>query len=143
MGISLNFYRKKIKPEATIDDIRFLKVEDAAHIYKNFFWDRNRYEEIENQTIADKLFDLAVNCGASEANVFIQQAVNKIPGISALLIIDGVIGQKTISAINLVDSARLYQNLIFEAYNYYHDIAKHGANKVFLNGWVNRLIQVY
>ena len=110
-GISLNFYKKKINPNATIDDIRFLKVEEASHIYKNFFWDRNRYSEINNQMIAGKVFDLAVNIGAPTANSLLQKAINSISP-EENLIVDGLCqAYKTIEAANKIPEESSYISL--------------------------------
>jgi lysozyme family protein len=137
-GISLSFYKNHVKVDATSEDIKNLSMQQAEDIYKRYFWDRNRYDEIEGQEIATRLLDLAVNCGAPHSNSFIQRAINKLKP-SEHLLVDGQMGIATIKAINGLYEPALYNQFILEASRYYHEIAKHGNNQIFLNGWLNRL----
>lgn len=137
-GISLRFYKKNIKVDATAEDIKNLTLNQAADIYEKYFWDRNRYAEINNQQTANKMLDLAVNVGPATANAFIQNAVNNTNNKEHLKV-DGQIGIITLKAINAVYDAVLYGSLINEAHHYYHEIAKRGNNHIFLRGWLSRL----
>ncbi len=137
-GISLRFYKKKVKIDCTADDIRNLSISDAERIYKEYFWDRLPFEDINSQHIANRLFDLSVNCGPSTATGMIQRAINSLTPKSHL-IVDGGLGVKTLDQINLLDEVQLYNALICEAARYYHEIAEHRNNKAYLQGWLNRL----
>lgn len=138
-GISLRFFRKKIKVDATQDDVRNLSPEAISNIYQEFFWDRQQYELIDNQRLANRIFDLSVNLGPSAANKLLQQAVNTIKP-DAHIVLDGALGAKSFAAINSCDPHMLYDALITNANDYYHHIATHGNNYKFLNGWVRRLV---
>lgn len=138
-GISLRFYRKKIKVDATEDDIRNLPSEAIAEIYEEYFWNRQQYELINNQRLANRIFDLSVNLGPSAANKLLQQATNAIKP-DTHLVLDGALGAKSFAAINSCDPHMLYDALITNANDYYHHIATHGNNYKFLNGWVRRLV---
>lgn len=137
LGISLRFYKKKINPNATKEDIRALTYVDATGIYKQFFWDTNGYEKIDSQLVASKVFDLCVNMGAVQANKCLQLAINSINPRTNLLI-DGQLGAKSLNAINLSSPNPLYHALVNQAKEYYKKIAKHGNNQKFLRGWLNR-----
>jgi len=137
-GISLVFYKKNVKVDATAEDIRHLTADEATSIYKKFFWDRNRYEEIENQKLANRVFDLSVNIGPTMANSLLQKAVNFLKP-SLHLVVDGSLGVKTLAAINELSADALYQALINKAESYYEAIASHGENHRFLFGWLSRL----
>ena len=55
------------------------------------------------------------------------------------LTVDGILGPKTLAAVNSVDPAKLLQVLRYKAAEYYYSLA--GARKdsrVFLFGWLNR-----
>lgn len=137
-GISLRFFKKNIKIDATIEDIQRLTINQAADIYEKYFWDRNRYAEIDSQEMANRMLDLSVNVGPVTANGFIQKAVNTSNN-KEHLVIDGQMGVNTLKAINSIYDTVLYNNLICEASRYYHDIAKNGHNEEFLHGWLCRL----
>ena len=57
-----------------------------------------RLAEVENQNVANKLFDMGVNMGVRQAAVYAQRAVN--PSHGRQLTEDGNIGPKTLAAIN-------------------------------------------
>lgn len=138
LGVSLRFYKKKINPNATLDDIKNLTVNDAAALYKTYFWDRQPFGEIQNQKLADRVFDLVVNTGQAEGVTLLQRAVNDVD-LNAHLVLDGSLGAKTLAAINKQDQDNLYAALLIEATHYYKMIAMHGNDHIFLQGWLNRL----
>lgn len=137
-GISLRFYRSKIKVDATSDDIEHLKIDDAVNIYQEYFWNRNRYAELNSQELANKMLDLSVNIGAPMANKCLQLAINQLDPHEDL-VLDGQMGLKTIDCANAAHEPALFNFLILAASRYYHKIAEHGDNIKFLNGWLRRL----
>jgi lysozyme family protein len=56
-------------------DIKNLTREQARQIYFCDFWLKGKYEQINDENIAIKLFDLAVNVGISQVNKLIQRAL--------------------------------------------------------------------
>ena len=137
-GVSLAFYKKKIKIDADKNDIRHLSAATAERIYFEYFWQRLPFDDINSQEIATRLFDLTVNTGQAHAIAMIQRAINNV-NPSEHILVDSQFGVKTLTAINTLDEHKLYNALICEASKYYHDIAKHGNNQVFLKGWLHRL----
>lgn len=130
-GISLKFYQGNIKKEATIEDIKNLKKEDAILIYENFFWNKNKLDMVENQAVANKIFDMCVNLGNLKAICLLQKILE--------VKIDGICGNITINSINGMDSEILINKLIEKQKEYYYNICI--ANKtqlIFLNGWLKR-----
>tara|TARA_R110000803_G_scaffold60838_3_gene120354 strand:- start:4351 stop:4830 length:480 start_codon:yes stop_codon:yes gene_type:complete len=73
--------------------------------YKREFWDKLKAELLDSQWIANELFNKSVNYGCCEGVTMLQRAVNLIK--PDLLSIDGVIGNKTIDAVNLLYSMGL------------------------------------
>ncbi len=138
-GVSLVFYKHHVKIDAAPDDIRNLKISDAEDIYKKFFWDRNRYDEINSQTLASKMLDLSVNIGSPTANGLLQKAVNAISP-NEHLVVDGGIGIKTLEAINKIPENIIYNMLIAHAAKYYLDISQYNNNKIYIQGWITRLL---
>ena len=93
LGISFRFYKKKVKPDSTPDDIKNLTVNDAAEIYRRFWWERYPFSEIDSQLICNRLFDLSVNLGSAAAISCLQRAIDACLGCK--LVVDGMLGPKT------------------------------------------------
>lgn len=97
-------------------DIPYTKVLD---IYRRRYWDDLRGDEIPDQEIAEELFDTGVNCGMRTAKEFLQRTLNvlnvkgtKYPD----LVVDGVIGPRTIGALaNALAVAPWYRLCILRA----------------------------
>lgn len=147
-GVSLRFLKASgmdINDDGTIDekDIKALTQETVTSIYKLHFWDPHHYGAINHQDIATKVFDLGVNIGSRTANVFLQRSANYCLG-QHLLKVDGVVGKKTIEAVNSCHSDTLMNMLCQEACIYYSALcAKNPDLKVFLKGWLIRANKRY
>lgn len=140
-GISLSFY-KDIHPEATAQDIENLTVDGATEIYRKYFWEPNNYVWINSQKIAAKVFDLCVNMGQHSSNSLLQSAVNTLDPKYDLTP-DGVMGGKTIKAINSCKEALLYAEYIKHIEKYYNDLVIKNPNLgKYLKGWLTRLNSV-
>lgn len=139
-GISLRFL-KTIHEEKTCDDIWNLTKDEAKKIYKEYWWDKYKYHLIEDVNIAAKVLDFSINMGPKRANKLIQSTINSFPVFD--LDIDGVIGFKTIKAINEASSAYTYLPIVTKlnkmATTYYTQLALKNKNlKCFLKGWLMR-----
>jgi lysozyme family protein len=124
----------------TKDTIRYLTECEAKFIYKLYFWDANRYGEIEDQAIAEKVFDMAVLMGAPRANKNLQYAVSCIYSVTS---IDGIIGDKTLHNINLSTQKKLYLMTFYKdaCINSFIEICnKDKSQSKFLLGWLNRVM---
>lgn len=112
-------------------NIKGLTEAQAKEVYKRRFWDRMHGDEIESQLIANILFDGYVNCGGNGIKM-IQRIVNVMD--------DGMIGPKTLAAINSADEIVLYNKYKEARMDYYFDLVdKKPDLKVFLKGWLNRV----
>lgn len=120
-------------------DIPFNKVKE---IYYKEYWEKTNASNIQNFNISFLLFDFAVNSGVKNACKKLQTAINKVSG--SQLVIDGIIGQKTINAIEkYIDSEyyhfyvnQLEKTYIAEMLNYYTSLSKFN---IFGKGWINRV----
>ena len=120
-------------------DIPFNKVKE---IYYNEYWKKSNADNISNFNISFLLFDFAVNTGVKNACKKLQIAINKISG--SKLVIDGIIGQKTINAIDKYINNEHYhfyvnqleKTYIAEILNYYSSLSKFN---IFGKGWINRV----
>lgn len=112
-------------------DIKNLTIAAATEIYRRDWWDRYQYGNIAAQLVANKIFDSAVNMGASRAHKFAQSIVGVVQ--------DGVLGPKSFSEINAYPSLKFitnYQNL--QAQFYRDLVTANPARSVFLSGWLAR-----
>lgn len=123
------------------EDIANMTLEDAKHIYKVAWWDKYKYGQIVDQTIATKVFDFSVNMGASRAHKLLQQAMNQAFGLK--LTVDGIVGPASMRTINSATDGDEEQLLLSAycdcAWQFYQNIANNNPKlKVFLKGWKNR-----
>jgi len=112
-------------------DIRNLTVEQASLIYERDWWNPHYYGQINDQHVATKVFDMAVNMGTKRAHSIAQRSVN--------LVQDGIIGPKTIAAINAADPETLLNSMRALQAGYYNNIViVNPALRQFLAGWLAR-----
>lgn len=104
---------------------------EAEKIEECEYWDVMRLAEVENQNVANKLFDMGVNMGVKQAAIYAQRA--------ARVVEDGVIGRKTLAAINYADPIAYYRALCeLSAAHYRHVAAVNPSQVVNLQGWMKR-----
>ena len=123
------------------EDIKSMTVEDATAIYKELWWDKFKYGNIVDQTIATKVFDLSVNMGAKRAHILLQRGLNAAFGLK--LSEDGIIGPATMGVINQVIDGSGEQQLLDAycnaAWDFYQRLIRQNAKlAVFAKGWKNR-----
>jgi lysozyme family protein len=117
-------------------DIKNLTKNQAQEIYHRDFWLKAKCEEINDDNLAAKFFDLCVNTGISQAVKLIQRALRSAGQIVAE---DGIIGSNTLSAINKADSTDLLAALKSESAGFYRLIAQaNPSQKRFIEGWLRR-----
>ena len=135
MGVTLATYaiycRKKGKPEPTVADLKQLKLSELTDILKSMYWDVFRADDIASQSVANICVDWFWMSGYTAI-----KKVQRLVGTKA----DGIVGPKTIAAINSRSPLPLF-GLIKEARQAYYDeiCQARAANKKFYRGWMNRL----
>lgn len=118
-------------------DIENLTLAEAKDIYRNDYW-RN-YGGINCQIIANKMFDIAVNCGQETANHMLQLSLIKC-GYSVKR--DGIFGPETLAATNsCYNSKWLMSELQLQLIHHYlFTVASNPAKMKYLKGWISRAI---
>jgi lysozyme family protein len=112
---------------------------EAEKVEKREYWDAMRLAEVENQNVANKLFDMGVNMGVRQALFYAQRAINALAAVDARVAEDGLIGPRTLAAINAAGPIAYYQLLReFSAAYYRHLAAVNPALAVNLAGWLKR-----
>lgn len=115
------------------DDMRLLSVSDAvARVIKPMFWDRWKADEINCQAVANILVDWLYNCGSAGI-----KTPQRMLGVDQ----DGIVGPKTLAALNGADQEEFFAAVKSERIKYYSDlVARKPEMRKFFNGWVNRLL---
>ena len=121
--------------------VKDLTQDQAQIIYKKEYYDDRRIGEIGDEKTAAHVFDLGVNHSPGAGGKMIQKAVNAVIP-DAKLEVDGVVGDKTISAINKATPEQLkaINNAIAnEREAYYRFLVERDPRQArFLNGWLKR-----
>jgi len=125
--------------DVDVADIRAITPEKAKHLYHTGFWIPNRLSELRNQAVAEKIFDMAVNMGSRQAWRLVQRAVNDQYG-NDVLVVDGVVGPKTLLVLNGLSENESVLDAIKEAQAgfYLRLIDARPSLAVFRDGWLNR-----
>lgn len=113
-------------------DIRNLTRVEAENLYERDFW---KFDAIQSQRVATKLFDACVNMGTVRAVRQIQLALGAIE--VGPIVADGIPGSATIEAINAADEGRLMDEFKARLAKYYCDLNQ----PEFLLGWLRRAVK--
>lgn len=116
------------------EDIILINKKMAQRIYEVEFWDK--VKNIPNDLLAIKVFDASVNIGTSNAVKRLQKVLNVKQ--------DGIIGEKTISAIKKMDINKLFHEYIESLQCYYYKLVFWYKPKLdgYLKGWLNRAAKI-
>ena len=153
-GVTLATYRNycklKKKPMPTIADLKAITDEIVVDILRVYYWNPCKADEIKNQSIAN----LIVNSVWGSGTGYIKK-VQEVAGVKQ----DGIVGAKTLAAINGADQRDLFTRLWNRRKKFFEDITASSiaayerkigrkatetemmkyTNKRFLRGWINRL----
>lgn len=134
-GVTISTYKaycaKNGKKTPTVAQLKKITNEEWTDILKTMYWDKARADEITSQRVAGIIVDWVWMSGTG-----ILKNVQRCLGVQA----DGIVGAKTIAAINNANPDELFNAIYNVRSNFYHSIvASRPANGKFLNGWMNRL----
>lgn len=129
-GITLQTLSRVRGYAASVDEIRHLTLEEATAIYRHFYWDAVRADELP-RGLDLALFDLAVNSGPERAITLLQ----KVLGVAA----DGLIGPVTIEAARNSDVIDAIRRLTHERLGFLSRLANW---PVFGRGWRRRVLDI-
>ncbi len=103
--------------------------------YKENFWDKIKGDDLTHDVIASSIFNFAVNAGVPVSIKLAQICVKTAP--------DGVIGPKTISALNQSNPELFVAYFALAKIARYRDIVTRDRSQLkFLLGWVNRTLKL-
>ncbi len=102
--------------------------------YKAEFWDRVAGDRINEQRVAENIFDFGVNAGWKTSAKLAQVVVGATP--------DGVVGPATLERLNLYDANLFMAQFALAKLTRYRDIvARDRTQQKFLLGWINRTLK--
>lgn len=111
-------------------DLFAITADDFTLVLKKY-WDRWQADRIQNQSIAELLVDFV--WGSGKWGI-------KIPQRILGLVDDGVVGSKTILAVNSANQQELFNKLYEARVHFLQDIVVHHPDQQrFIHGWMNRL----
>ena len=140
-GIAWNTWKKYAKEdlgvEPTLDNLKKITREQAEVIYKKRYWDPSGFNEIKDPKLALMSYDWTITSGGAGRKI--QSLLKEEYGKN--INVDGVIGPKTIEAMNSVaDSKNLTERIGAIRKDYYENLVlKDPGQAVNLKGWLNRV----
>jgi len=135
VGVTIATYkeycRKKGYPVPTIERLRNMTYAQWLDILKTMFWDRWQADKIANQSIAEILVDWVWASG--KYGITIPQ---QVLGVT----VDGIVGPKTLAALNKQNPAQFFSRIVAERKAYIDRIcASRPIYNKYKRGWLNRL----
>ena len=135
VGVTMATYeeycRRKGYPKPTTGRLMDLSYNDWKSILKMLYWDRWNANEIRSQSIAEIVCDFVWASGVHGIKVP-QDLVGVIP--------DGIVGPKTLAAVNSRNPRELFDQIKIARFDFIEDICrKRPANNKFKRGWMNRI----
>lgn len=130
-GVTLSTYRSVFGKNKTVSDLKKITDEQWEFIFKKFYWDKWKADDIKDQNVANILVDW-LWCSGSYGIKIPQRAL----GVS----VDGIVGSKTIASINARDGRELFDTIKQERKDFIDRICQtRPQNRKFKNGWLNRI----
>lgn len=134
-GVILNTYSTFRKSKGifstTVNDLKNMPYEDWKAIIKQMFWNRWKADEINSQPLANLLVDWVWASGVNGI---------KIPQRVLGVVADGIVGPKTITALNSANSKQLFDTIHNERIKFVDDIVKRNPSQIkFIKGWKRRI----
>ena len=128
-GVTIGNFRRFVKPNATKADLRRITDEQIATVYRRHYWDVVLGAKLPGG-VDYCVFDYAVNSGPSRAIKHLQEVVGTK--------IDGVIGPKTLAAIDRKGAKATIEALSARRLRFVQGLR---TWKVFGKGWGRRIAE--
>ena len=130
-GVTLSTYRSVFGKNKTVSDLKKITDEQWEFIFKKFYWDKWKADDIKDQNVANILVDWLWCSGSYGIKI-----PQRVLGVS----VDSSVGSKTIAAINARDGRELFDTIKQERKDFIDRICQtRPQNRKFKNGWMNRI----
>lgn len=130
-----DFHRRSTTEGVTLADLQAITYEQAAMIWTELFLRRTKFDQVEDWRLRLTLVQWAGNAGASAC----------IRGLQTILlvVVDGVVGPKTLNAIAVADPVRLRDRLLAsQAAGWLELMRRDAEQRANAAGWLRRLATV-
>jgi len=116
-------------------DLRYDKEleQEVENFYYAFFWIRIKAHEINDDFIAEMVFNFSINMGKKVVAKKMQRVLRVKP--------DGIIGPQTLAALNTINRDIFVYHFLLEIVEFYVQLGKEQPH--FLRGWLNRALSFY
>lgn len=130
-GVTLATFRKFYGADKTVENLKQITDAQWLHIFKTGYWDKFRGDDIDDQSVANMCVDWLYNSGTAAI-----KRVQKIVGV----VDDGIVGDKTVAAINARQAEPLFEQIKAARIAFVETIARNNpSQRKFLQGWKNRI----
>ncbi len=106
---------------------------EVENFYYAFFWIKIHAHEIEDDFVAQMVFNFSVNMGKKVIAKKIQRVLQVTP--------DGIIGPQTLAALNSINRDVFVYHFLLEIVEFYVQLGKDQPH--YLRGWLNRAMSTY
>lgn len=137
MGVTISTwkrvgYDKDGDGDIDVDDLRRLTREDVVErVLRPHYWNRWQANLIVSQSIANTLVDWVWASGINGIKI-----PQRLLGVTA----DGIVGPKTLQALNSRDSRKFFEQIQSERRAFVENIVKRDpSQRRFLGGWLRRI----
>lgn len=132
IGVTSNTYNGYCeKKNIENRNVKNIKYSEWLDILKSFYWDRWKADYIDNQSVAEILCDFVWASGIHGI-----KRPQKLLGVQ----VDGIVGEKTLAALNAQDPMAIYFAIKNDRIRFIDEICKaRPANEKFRKGWLNRI----
>lgn len=111
---------------------------DIINFYLNGYWNPLQLSRVIDQQVCNILFDDSVNPCEISASKVMQTACGAC-GVSVT--IDGMVGDKTIQAVNSIVPKTYYNAIVaIRTFHYNDEVVKSPKQRIWLKNWLSRLV---
>lgn len=138
VGVTLSTYKTYCKRNGlrtpSVTDLKAISYKVWRDILHTMYWNKWKADLIEDQSVANMLVDWVWGSGAS-VGIKRPQRLLKVTQ-------DGIVGPKTIAAVN---SAQDFLETLYDARKAHFNeiVRKKPSQKKWLKGWINRIDYIY
>lgn len=130
-GVTIGTFRQMFGKDKTVDELKRMTESHWTAVLKKLFWDKWQADRIESQAVANMLVDWSWHSG-----VYGIKIPQRVLGVA----VDGIVGEKTLYAVNKAGPHDLFDMLKRERKVFFERQAKVSpVKRKYLKGWLNRV----
>lgn len=129
-GVTIGTFRSVYGQGKSVQDLKNMTDAQWLYIFEKLYWNKWNGDRIADQSVANLLVDWVWGSG-----VWGIKYPQQVLGVTA----DGLVGPKTLAALNGQDASTLFARLWKKRKEHFEACARKPGQSVFLKGWLNRL----